>query len=152
MRIEVFKHLGTVAWHKEMLKMSVSMSASLIAQTLSTCPGMLSGLAALCRLILARILLESAELMTNSGWPGGGEGPLLPNIGLSSVSNWAKKLLSQSVTVPSLSSIHIPGIMLCQHLESLPHTPGISCVPWGSPVFSSHNCALLLWCLWRAQI
>lgn len=103
--MEVFKHLGTVTWQREMLKMSVSTSASL-SQALSTHPGILSRPAAFHGLIFARVLLMSAGLMIRDGWPDGGEGPVLAFVDPSDALNRAKKL-SLSGRKPSQFSISI---------------------------------------------
>ncbi len=52
--------MGTTAWLNEVLKISVRTSISCAAQSLSTRPGMMSGPAALCGLILDRVFLTSA--------------------------------------------------------------------------------------------
>ncbi len=54
------RHVGTTAWVSEVLKMSVRISVSCAAQSLSTRPGMLSGPAAFHGLILDRVFLTSA--------------------------------------------------------------------------------------------
>ncbi len=54
------RHVGTTAWLSEVLKISVRTSVSCAAQSFSTRPGMLSGPAAFCGLILDRVFLTSA--------------------------------------------------------------------------------------------
>ncbi len=54
------RHVGMTAWLSEVLKISVRTSVSCSAQSVSTRPGMLSGPAALCGLILDRVFLTSA--------------------------------------------------------------------------------------------
>lgn len=62
--------VGTAACEKEMLKMSVNTSASWEVQSLSACPGILSGPAALQGLILSRVLLTLVWVTLRGASPG----------------------------------------------------------------------------------
>lgn len=59
--VVVMRHVRMTAWLSEVLKMSVRTSVSCSAQSLSTCPGMFSGLPALHGLILDRVFLTLNE-------------------------------------------------------------------------------------------
>uniref|UniRef100_A0A3B1JXY5 Leucine rich melanocyte differentiation associated n=2 Tax=Astyanax mexicanus TaxID=7994 RepID=A0A3B1JXY5_ASTMX len=61
------RHVGTVALHREMLKMSVRTSVSWSAHSLSTLPGMLSGPAAFRGLTLRRVFLTSTAVRSLTG-------------------------------------------------------------------------------------
>ncbi len=53
------RHVGMTTWLSEVLKISVRTSVSCSAQSFNTRPGILSGPAALCGLILDRVFLTS---------------------------------------------------------------------------------------------
>ncbi|KAK3547752.1 hypothetical protein QTP86_028811 [Hemibagrus guttatus] len=67
MMVVIFRHVGTTALLREMLKMSVKTPASCSAHSLSTLPGMLSGPAAFRGLTLHRVFLKSA-VVRQSTW------------------------------------------------------------------------------------
>ncbi len=62
------RHVGMTAWLSEVLKISVRTSVSCSAQSFSTQPGILSGPAALCGLILDRVFLTSAGDRVPGRW------------------------------------------------------------------------------------
>ena len=75
MIMDVLKHLGTTAWLRDRLKMSVRTSVNTSAHSLSTQPGMLSGPATFRGLTLARVLNVCSESMVGAGWSLTTRGP-----------------------------------------------------------------------------
>lgn len=73
MMVEALRHAGTTTWLSDVLKMSVKISVSSTAQSLSGCPGMLLGPGALWGLILPRDLLTlSGDSVTTQSLGAGG--------------------------------------------------------------------------------
>ncbi len=75
------RHLGMTAWLSKVLKISVRTSVICSAHSFSTRPGMLSGPAAMRRLIIDRVFFTSAG-DRQSAWSFGGVGSFCAGVSL----------------------------------------------------------------------
>ncbi len=126
MMVVALKHVGTTAWFSEMLKMSVKTSVSSTAQSLSTCPGMLSEPGALRALILLRDLLTLSKDSVITWSPGGGG--VFCAVVLFCASKRAKKAFSSFSRGMVLVTGLWWGLVVRNGLNPLPQAPSVSAV------------------------